>query len=242
MVAEEIKNKPTLKAKFLWLGISYIVFLIVYNLSGRYASNLTEVRSFVFQFEYHIPFLSWMIIPYMTSGLLFIVIFFLCSYREEFILLVKRINFITIVSGICFLVYPLRFSFVKPEVDSSFLHFFYQFLNVWDTNYNQAPSLHISYACVFWSVLRQELRGKWKGIAGIWLVIMGISTLTIYQHHLIDIIAALLLVCVTFIIFPGNRNYHKPDGTVKKCIYRIIFIKFGLKKNKNENRNICKSR
>ncbi|MDR2122606.1 MAG: dual specificity protein phosphatase family protein [Flavobacteriaceae bacterium] len=216
MVTKEIKYKATLKDKFLGLMASYILFLIIYNFSGWYVSNIGNVDSFVFRFEYHIPFLSWMIVPYMSSGLLFGLVFFMCSSRNQLILLTKRINFITIVSGLCFIIFPLKYSFVKPEVETPLLNLCYQFLNSWDTNYNQAPSLHISYACVFWSILRTELNGRWKTAAEVWLLIMSISTLTIYQHHFIDIVAALLLVCVTFLVFPNNKNRN----------FRIQFIFF----------------
>jgi protein-tyrosine phosphatase len=60
------------------------------------------------------------------------------------------------------------------------------------------------------------LNGRWKTAAEVWLLIMSISTLTIYQHHFIDIVAALLLVCVTFLVFPNNKNRN----------FRIQFIFF----------------
>lgn len=224
MVAKEINKRATIKDKLWGLCISYVIFLILYNLSGWYASNTEGVGSFVFDFEHNIPFLPWMIVPYMSSGVLFIGVFFLCSYQDELVLLIKRINFITIVSGLFFILLPLRFSFIKPETDNPALGFLYQFLNTWDTNYNQAPSLHISYACIFWSVIRHKLTGKWKLTAGIWLLIMSISTLTIYQHHLIDIIAALLLVCITFLIFSDTKKRNHSIG----IIYFILSISFSL--------------
>lgn len=210
MVAKEIDRKATIKAKLGGLCLSYILFMIIYNFCGWYASNLEHVGSFVFRFEEYIPFLAWMIIPYMSSGLFFALIFFMCSEQKELTLLTKRINFVTIVSGLFFIILPLKFTFVKPELDSPILRFFFQFLNTWDTNYNQAPSLHISYACIFWSVLHRELHGKWKIVIAIWLLLMGISTLTVYQHHLIDIMAALLLICITFFLFSErkDRNYY----------------------------------
>ncbi|MDH6310519.1 protein-tyrosine phosphatase/membrane-associated phospholipid phosphatase [Dysgonomonas sp. PFB1-18] len=224
MVAKEIDGKATIRAKLGGLCLSYILFLIIYNFCGWYASNLEHVGSFVFRFENNIPFLAWMIVPYMSSGLFFALIFFMCSGQKELLLLTKRINFVTIVSGLFFIILPLKFTFTKPEIDSPILRFFFQFLNTWDTNYNQAPSLHISYACIFWSVLRKELYGKWKTIAAVWLLLMGISTLTVYQHHLIDIIAALLLICITLLLFPERKDRNYYIG----IIYLITSILFAV--------------
>lgn len=224
MVAKEINKRAPVKSKLLGLCLSYSIFMIVYNFSGWYAANTAGVGSFVFDFEHNMPFLSWMIIPYMSSGLLFIGLFFLCSYQDELVLFIKRIIFITIISGLFFILFPLRFSFIKPEIYSPFLSFFYQFLSTWDTNYNQAPSLHISYACLFWSVIRQKLVGKWKIVAGIWLLIMSISTLTIYQHHFIDILAAIFLVCITLLLFPGTKKRNTTIG----ILYFILSLSFSL--------------
>ncbi len=205
-----MSKNVTIVEKICWLCLSYVIFFLVYNFCGWYASNASSVDSFVFKFEYHIPFLPWMIIPYMSSGLFFALVFFLCSSKNELRLLTKRINFVTIVSGLFFILFPLKFTLTKPEVTNSFYNFCFQFLNKWDTIYNQAPSLHISYICIFWSVIRKNISGKWKLIIGIWLLLMGISTLTVFQHHLIDIIPALILICITFIIFSekDKRNEH----------------------------------
>jgi len=223
MAAKEINCKASFSSKLAGLAVSYVLFLVIYNFCGWYTSNLENVKSFVFNFEHSIPFLSWTIIPYMSSGLFFVIIFFICTYQYELILLVKRINFITIISGVCFILFPLKYSYTKPDVDSPFFNFFFQFLHTWDTNYNQAPSLHIGYACIFWSVLRKNLHGGWKVIAGIWILLMGLSTLTVYQHHFIDIITALLLICITFLIFPDRENRNSRIGIIY-FLFSVIFI------------------
>lgn len=201
--------KINLKQRLIALTVNSMVFLAVYQLAGLYTSGLTAVPSFVFPIERHIPFLPWMIVPYMSSGLFFMLVFFAVKREEELRLLSRRMLFITLVSGICFFLFPLRFSFVQPLVYSPFFDFFFQYLNTWDTPFNQAPSLHIAYACLFWSVFSNRLTGYGKILVGIWLVLMGVSTLTVYQHHLIDVITALGLVCVTFFLFPGRLPRNK---------------------------------
>lgn len=202
------ESEISLRQRLIALLICSVLFLAIYNASGFYASGLEQVSSFVFPFEKYIPFLPWMIIPYMSSGLFFALVFFIVKQKEELNVLFRRMIFITVVSGICFFLFPLKFSFPKPSVDSAFLNFFFRFLNTWDTNFNQAPSLHVSYACVFWSVLSPKLNGYKKIVLDIWIFLMAVSTLTVYQHHLIDVITALVLVCITFYIFPnqvGNK-------------------------------------
>jgi hypothetical protein len=46
--------------------------------------------------------------------------------------------------------------------------------------------------------------------------------LTVFQHHFIDIITALLLSCVTFFIFPENKNRNYRIGLVY-CFFSLLF-------------------
>ncbi|AZA77987.1 hypothetical protein EG347_10885 [Chryseobacterium sp. G0186] len=205
------KRLKTLQ-KFYALILCSVVFMIVYNGTAWYISTLEKVPSFVFDFEEYIPFIPWTIIPYMTSGLLFCMVFFLCSNREQLKVLTQRMLFITIVAGICFILFPLQFSLPKPETDQFIFGYSFQFLKTFDYPFNQAPSLHIAYAFVFWSVLRTL--GKGRLFFMFWLLLLGISTLTTYQHHFIDILTGSLLAHISFIIFPYRkkdfryRNFH----------------------------------
>lgn len=198
------EKRLTVQQKVYALTLCAIVFMMVYNFAAWYVSTLTEIPSFVFGFEKYIPFIPWSIIPYMTSGIFFCVVFFYCQNKEQLKVLTKRMLFATIVAGICFLLFPLKFSLSKPEVSSSFLGYSFQFLKVFDSPFNQAPSLHIAYAFIFWSVFRNLKKGR--TLLMLWLILLGISTLTTYQHHLIDIITGSILAHLSFILFPYRKN------------------------------------
>jgi hypothetical protein len=221
-------KKAVISTRLLWLALSYLLFIIIYNSSAWYALHFQKSDSFVFDFEKNIPFLEWMIIPYMTSGLLFTLAFFFCSSQKDLILLTKRINFTTILSGLFFFLFPLKFSFIKPQIDSDFLNPFFHFLITWDSNYNQAPSLHIGYAVIFWFVINKEFKNSvLRVILQIWILLLCISTLTVFQHHLIDVITALLLSCVTFFIFPENKKRNYRIGLVY-CFFSLLFSLIAL--------------
>lgn len=192
------------KQKIYALLLCSVVFMTVYNYSAWHASNLQKVSSFIFDFEKHIPFLPWTIIPYMASGLFFCSVFFFCNTKEQLKILTRRMLFVTIVAGICFLLFPLKFSLQKPEIDNSIFGYSFQFLSTFDSPFNQAPSLHIAYAFIFWSVFK-DLK-KWRMLLLFWLIALGISTLTTYQHHFIDIIAGTILAHISFLIFPYQKN------------------------------------
>lgn len=116
--------------------------------------------------------------------------------------------FVSITAGIFFITVPLRFSFAKPEVSNVILGLPFSFLKTFDSPFNQSPSLHIAFAFIFWSVFKYLSR--WRRIfLMVWLILLGISTLTTYQHHLIDILTGAILAHISFIIIPYRK--HDPE-------------------------------
>jgi len=198
-------KKLTIRTKFFALTLWSAVFALVYNFSAWYISRLDNVPSFVFGFERYIPFLNWTIIPYMTSGIFICLVFILCKTRKELVVLTKRMLFVTIVAGICFILFPLKFSLPKPDVSNTVLGFSFDLLVKFDSPFNQSPSLHIAYAFIFWTVLRKFNKG-WRTVIILWLILLGISTLTTYQHHFIDVLTGNILAHLSFIIIPYDKN------------------------------------
>ncbi|RZJ35972.1 MAG: phosphatase PAP2 family protein [Chryseobacterium sp.] len=198
-------QRLTIKQKAYALLLCSVVFAVVYNASMWHVSSLPNVQSFVFDFEKNIPFLIWTIVPYMTSGVFLCLIFLLCKTKKQLHLLTKRMLFITVVAGLCFVIFPLRFLMPKPDVSQSFLGFSFHFLEIFDSPFNQSPSLHIAYAYVFWTIFR-TIKGNMRTFLMLWLILLGISTLTTYQHHFLDILTGSILAHLSFIVFPEGKN------------------------------------
>jgi len=198
------KKQLKIRQQAFALTLCTIVFMAVYNLCTWYSSSLGQVPSFTFDFERSIPFIPLSIIPYMASGVFFCVVFFSCKNKQKLKILTWRMLFVIITAGIFFITFPLRFSFPKPEVSNIILKLPFSFLKKFDSPFNQSPSLHITFAFIFWSVFRSL--SKWRIFLMIWLIFLGISTLTTYQHHLIDILTGAILAHVSFIIIPYRND------------------------------------
>lgn len=183
-----------------------VLFGGVYHFSAEYAKTLANVPSFIFPFEVNMPFVEWMIIPYMTSIFFFGLMFFWTKNYSEFVLLVKRVSFVIVVAGIFYFVFPLKFSFEKPEIQSSIFQLFFSFLVKYDSPFNQSPSLHIAFAVLEWSVVRSRFRGTLLYLIVFWLLLLGLSTLLVYQHHFIDVISGVGVAFLSF-IFIKNSKY-----------------------------------
>ncbi|MCU7617077.1 phosphatase PAP2 family protein [Chryseobacterium sp. PBS4-4] len=198
------EKKLKIRQQAFALTLCTIVFMIVYNLATLYASSLDDLPSFTFDFEESIPFVPLSIIPYMASGIFFCIVFFLCKNKYQLKILTWRMLFVMITAGIAFITTPLQFSFTKPEVSNEILNLPFLFLKIFDSPFNQSPSLHIAFAFIFWSIFRDI--SKWRIFLMINLILVGISTLTTYQHHVIDILTGAILAHVSFLVIPYRKK------------------------------------
>ncbi len=196
--------RKKVKQQAFALTLCTVIFLLVYNLAMLYATSLYSVPSITFDFEKSIPFIPLSIIPYMASGFFFCMVFFSCQSAHQLKILTYRMLFVILVAGICFVLFPLKFAYQKPDISESILKWPFNLLKSVDSPFNQSPSLHIAFAYVFWSVFKDL--SKWKTILMIAMILIGISTLTTYQHHLLDIATGSVLAHLSFIIIPYRKD------------------------------------
>ena len=164
---------------FWWLAFLGPFFFLSYGFTNWVTSLREPVASFAFPWEHHIPFLAWTIIPYWTSSLLYAISFFLPATKEELDQHGLRLLTALLVSLAAFLLFPLKLTFTAPVVTGNLGWLFAQ-LHGLDLPYNLAPSLQISLAVI----LAARYRSPWVTA---WLTLAALSTLTTYQHHLIDL-------------------------------------------------------
>src|SRR5437773_8712913 len=102
-----------LKAFTVSAGLS-VLFLVVYSGCNWITGQRGQVGSFYFQWERAIPFVPFMILPYMSIDLFFIAAPFLCRTDEELRIFSRRFVAAILIAGVCFLFFPLRFVFPRP--------------------------------------------------------------------------------------------------------------------------------
>ncbi len=180
-------------------------FYASYGLSNYLASQKSHVAEIFFEWEKSIPFLPWTIVPYWSLNLFYGLAFFLCRSRAEIRCYVKQLLSAQIVAVLCFLLFPLQFSWEKPETHG-LSAFFFDSLATFDQPYNQAPSLHIALSVIVGRFYWQRLTGIWRMAWAVWVSLIAISVLTTYQHHFIDIPTGLLLGLLAVWMLPAPKR------------------------------------
>ena len=198
----------TLQHRLRHLLLNLFCFNLCYLLANALAHQQKIMRHVAFSFESNIPFLPWMIVPYLSSGIFFCMSFFWVRNIDQLRVLSHRLLMATVLAGIIFILYPLQFSGFKPSIASPVYAALFGFLSLVDKPYNQLPSLHVAFCLIFWQSLHPLLQSRFTKIAlAAWLMLTAVATVFTYQHHVLDIFAGfcLGLLCIG-LIKPGRTE------------------------------------
>ncbi|ONH53901.1 PAP2 superfamily protein [Pseudomonas cedrina] len=174
------------KPALLWLLLLAPLFFSTYGFATWVTSQRSDVGTLVFGWETHMPFWAWTIVPYWTIDLLYGFSLLLPTTRHELKQHALRLLSAQLIAVSCFLIWPLRFTFERPELDGVF-GWLFAVLAGFDKPFNQAPSLHIALLVILWVMYQRHAQGVWRWLVHGWFALIGISVLTTYQHHFIDL-------------------------------------------------------
>lgn len=189
----------TVSQRWRYLLLNVLVFGLCYPSANLLAHRAGITRHAALPFEAAIPFLPWMIIPYMSSGLFFCLVFLVAGSQNQLRILAQRTLLATVLASLVFIMYPLQYSWGRPAIAPGWLASLYASLDIMDKPYNQLPSLHVAYCLLFWQSLRLRLRpGPARILLATWLLLTAVSTVFTYQHHVLDVFGgiALALFCM----------------------------------------------
>jgi hypothetical protein len=188
-----------LKAFAVSAGLS-VLFLVVYGGCNWITGQRGQVGSFYFQWERAIPFVPFMILPYMSIDLFFVAAPFLCRTDEELRVFSRRVIAAILIAGLCFLLFPLHFAFPRPHA-SGLLGGIFDWFRGMDSPFNLLPSLHAALLLLLVDVYARKVRGLFLFAAAVWFFLIGLSPLLTYQHHVIDIVGGFVLAGYCFYLF-----------------------------------------
>jgi membrane-associated phospholipid phosphatase len=196
-------QKRPWKRAAAWLAVLGPLFFLTYGAANELAALRTDVPSVVFHWERHIPFFAWTIIPYWSIDALYVVSLFLCTSRAGLDTHGRRLLTAQVVAVACFIVFPLKFAWAKPET-SGVSGFLFDALASFDKPFNQAPSLHIALLVVLWHLYYKQVPRSWHWLLHGYFALIGVSVLTTWQHHFVDVPTGALLGLFCLWLWPDN--------------------------------------
>lgn len=190
----------------LWLALLAPFFYASYGLANHLAAARAHVPAIVFGWERHIPFWDWTIFPYWSINVFYGLSLLLARTRHELDRHAARLVTVQVAAVLCFIAWPLQFSFGQPAADGA-AGWLFAALRGFDKPFNQAPSLHIALALILWDLYRRLLTGRAaRAVLHAWTFLICASVLTTWQHHFIDIPTGALLGALCVWAWPLERR------------------------------------
>lgn len=185
----------------LWLAFLAPFFYATYGGANYLASLRDDVPNVMFWWERWIPFVPWTIVPYWSINAFYALSLFINDTKSGVNRLAGRYLTAQLVAVACFIAFPMILAFMRPPT-SGLPGMLFDILGGFDKPFNQAPSLHIALLVIIWDHLRHRISGIWLMMWNVWCFLIGISVLTTWQHHFIDIPTGALLGFFALWLFP----------------------------------------
>jgi len=186
-----------------WLLVLGPFFFASYGFANWISMQRESAAVLFFPWERAIPFLPWTIVPYWSIDLLYGLSFLACRDAREVDRHGLRLLTVQLVAIGCFLAFPMRFSFERPGADGLFGTLFAA-LASFDRPFNQAPSLHVAILVIVWTRIAPRFQGWAAVLVHAWLALIGVSVLTTWQHHFIDLPTGALLGFFAMWLWPDR--------------------------------------
>jgi protein-tyrosine phosphatase/membrane-associated phospholipid phosphatase len=188
-----------------WLAFLGPFFFLSYGFATWATAQRADVGAIVFGWEHRVPFVPWTIVPYWSIDVLYGISLFVCATRRELDTHARRLLTAQVIAVACFLAWPLRFTFDRPDTGGAF-GWLFDLLGAFDKPFNQAPSLHIALLVILWALYGRHARDGLRWLVHGWFALIGVSVLTTWQHHFIDVPTGLLLGAFCLWLWPLDRR------------------------------------
>ncbi len=192
-----IPDFERLKAIAIYVTLSTIAFAVVYGWCNKAASmSPTHYKMFT-QWELTIPLIPWMIYPYISLNLLFVVAAFVLKEVSSIKAFCLSLIAGAFIAGFFFYFFPGQLGFVRQNVPG-YEHFF-NFMFSIDHPHNLYPSLHVTYSTLaILSMIDQTTSRIFHGLLFVWLGLITMSVVFVHQHHIFDIVTGFILALILY--------------------------------------------
>ncbi len=142
--------------------------------------------------ELRLPFLPWLAPVYLSVHILLGAAPLLLATRRELDALGLALCADVLVAGIGFILYPARLAFPSTPDPESWPAVF-RFADWINGDFNLVPSLHVALSVTCVAVCARRMPGWCASALWLWPGAIGVSTLFLHQHHVIDVATGWLL-------------------------------------------------
>ena len=199
--------RPSARERLALLAINGVAFQALYGACNLAAARAGVTRDIATRWDALVPFVPWMLLPYMTSVPLLVAAFAIVPDRQGLRALSQRCLLATALATLVFALWPLRMATVDAPPATPLLAALARLLKGLDQPFNQWPSLHVAYCVVLWPALRDAVRpAVGRLMIAAWLTLVVASTVFAHRHFLPDVAGGLALGALCRAVVPARRE------------------------------------
>lgn len=191
-----------------WLALLGAVFVLGYSSTNARAALLPTVARLGGPWDAWLPFWPWTLLPYLSLNLIYPCALLAQPTRAALDRLALRLAAVQLACLAVFWLWPTGATRQPPALTGPW-GLLYAQLRAFEQPFNLFPSLHVAVLVLAWHALTPALpavaRWAWHG----WCVLILVSTLTTWQHDLIDVAGGLAVGLVALAWRPPR---------IKRCL------------------------
>jgi membrane-associated phospholipid phosphatase len=142
--------------------------------------------------ELQTPFVPATVLGYLSIYLLMMAPPFILGTRRELRALAQTLIVVITCAGLGFLLLPVATAFPAPK-PMGYWQGPVQFAKAVALEHNLLPSLHVAMSVVCVAIYTRKTRWLGKFVLWSWALGIGLSTLLLHQHYLLDVVTGWLL-------------------------------------------------
>ena len=198
---------PSWRQRLALLALNGVAFQVLYGACNAAAARAGVTRSIATPWDAAVPFVPWMLLPYVTSVPLLVAAFLAVPGRQALRALSQRCLLATGLATLAFALWPLRMATLDAAPSGGLPVLLWRVVEGVDAPFNQWPSLHVAYCVVSWPALRDAVRRAWaRAAVAAWLALVVASTVLAHRHFLPDVAGGLALGALCRAVVPAHRT------------------------------------
>ena len=186
----------------IWVGPLGILAFMVFYMIPNHVHLFTPSYLPMFGFEKTIPFMGWTVWVYISDYIYIAAAFVLFSDKDNMNKIYYSQLLLLFVSMIIFFVLPTTYPRPTAVEYSGFTGMILNLLHSSDTPGNACPSIHVAMTFLAGYGFLKEKKHLF-GLFMIWAVLISLSTITVKQHYVLDVLGGFLMSVIFYYI--GQR-------------------------------------
>ena len=144
-----------------------------------------ECPGWIYYIDKFIPFVGWMIVPYYSYYIMFIIPPFIIKDYKRLKLLTNLLIKASLFCYLIYLIWPISSDVILKQVKESPFSFLHSSVTFDFLYQNAFPSMHVAVSTIIGFVIACEYPKK-RIISYLWILIIFLATFLIKQHYILD--------------------------------------------------------